>query len=201
MKRGWMRFWVSVSLLPFCAVMASAQAPSTPWKSAAAAHRANELTLARLQPEHDSIAKALRIYWKPLQASAEESTLTWMNGCQKQVMNVDVDRSRKVLSIRVTQVPEYKEYECVNTRGSSKPVWTTGHGLAIGDAPDRVLKLYGAPDSRSPSTKGGQQLELLYYAFDWAGPDVPQVMQVLCTPEKDGKPGQVVEITLAGPSL
>ena len=39
------------------------------------------------------------------------------------------------------------------------------------------------------------------YAFEWAGPDVPQVMEVLCTPEKDGKPGQVVEITLAAPIL
>jgi len=57
------------------------------------------------------------------------------------------------------------------------------------------------PDSRSPSTKDGQPLELMYYPFDWAGPDVPQVMEVLCTKEADGKPGRVVEITLAAPSL
>jgi hypothetical protein len=42
---------------------------------------------------------------------------------------------------------------------------------------------------------------LLYYAFDWAGPDVPQVMEVLCTAQKDGEPGRVVEITLAAASL
>jgi hypothetical protein len=42
---------------------------------------------------------------------------------------------------------------------------------------------------------------LLYYAFDWAEPDVPQVMEAIGTPEKDGKPGHVVEITLAGSSL
>jgi hypothetical protein len=63
------------------------------------------------------------------------------------------------------------------------------------------VDLYGQPDSQSASTNGGQQLELLYYAFDWAGPDVPQVMEVLCTAEKDGKPGRVVEITLAASSL
>jgi hypothetical protein len=34
-----------------------------------------------------------------------------------------------------------------------------------------------------------------------AGPDVPQVTEVLCTPEKDGKAGQVVEITLAAANL
>ena len=47
---------------------------------------------------------------------------------------------------------------------------------------------------------GGQQLELLYYPFSWAGPDVPHVMRGLSTPEKDGKPGRVVEITLAAPN-
>jgi len=64
-----------------------------------------------------------------------------------------------------------------------------------------VPPLYGEPDSRSPSTKDGQRLELLYYAFDWAGPDVPQVMEVLCTVGQGGKPGRVVEITLAASSL
>ena len=63
------------------------------------------------------------------------------------------------------------------------------------------MALYGNPDSRGPSTRAGQPLDLLYYAFDWAGPDVPEVMQVVCTPEKVGQPGQVVEITLAACSL
>jgi hypothetical protein len=34
-----------------------------------------------------------------------------------------------------------------------------------------------------------------------AGADVPQVIELLCTREARGKPGRVVEITLAGPSL
>jgi hypothetical protein len=42
---------------------------------------------------------------------------------------------------------------------------------------------------------------LLYYAFDWAGPDVPQILTVLCTVEKNGKPGRVVEMTLDVESL
>jgi hypothetical protein len=76
-----------------------------------------------------------------------------------------------------------------------------GRGLGVGDIAARVVELYEEPDSRSPSTKDGQPLELMYYAFDWAGPDVPQVREVLCTKEADGKPGRVVEITLAAPSL
>ena len=69
------------------------------------------------------------------------------------------------------------------------------------DPATKVMELYGEPDSRSPSTKDGQPLELWYYAFDWAGPDVPQVMEVLSTKAHDGQPGHVVEITLAAPSL
>jgi hypothetical protein len=37
----------------------------------------------------------------------------------------------------------------------------------------------------------------MFYAFDWAGSDVPQVMEVLC----ERATGRVVEITLAFPSL
>jgi hypothetical protein len=64
-----------------------------------------------------------------------------------------------------------------------------------------AILLYGNADSRSPSTKNGQPLELLYYAFDWAGPDVQQVMEVVSTAPKAGAPGRVVEITLAAGSL
>jgi len=42
---------------------------------------------------------------------------------------------------------------------------------------------------------------LWYYAFGWAGPNVAQVMEVLCTLEKDGEPGRAVEIRLAAASL
>jgi hypothetical protein len=38
-------------------------------------------------------------------------------------------------------------------------------------------------------------------AFDGAGPDVPKVMDALCTPEKDGKPGRVVEIAFKAANL
>ena len=65
----------------------------------------------------------------------------------------------------------------------------------------KPIRFTARPDSVSPSTKNGQPLELLYYAFNWAGPDVPQVMEVVCTAPKDGTPGRVVEITLAANSL
>ena len=72
----------------------------------------------------------------------------------------------------------------------SVSIFYLGHGVgaAPGDEAARVSQIYGKSDSQSPSTKGGQQLELLYYAFDWAGPDVPQVMECYARPKKMAGP-------------
>ena len=75
--------------------------------------------------------------------------------------------------------------------------WLTGLGLRMGDSQDRVVALYGEPNSSGPASKNKQELELMYYQFDWAGSDVPQVMEVLCARDT----GRVVEVTLAFPSL
>ena len=104
--------------------------------------------------------------------------------------------------IRVSHGSEVRLALILASTAPSLPhAWDSGRGLAAERLASRLRELYGEPDSRSPSTKDGQQLELLYYAFDWAGPDVPQVMEVLCTAARNGKPGRVVEITLAAPSL
>ena len=53
-----------------------------------------------------------------------------------------------------------------------------------------TVKRYGNSDSRKPSTKSGQQLELLYYALDWAGPDAVSVthrMGMLETAARQGE--------------
>jgi hypothetical protein len=79
--------------------------------------------------------------------------------------------------------------------------WKTGPGLRMFDTEGRLLQLCGKPDSVSPSTRNGQPLELWYYAFDWVDPDVPQVMEVVCERDAEWKPGRVVKITPAAPSL
>jgi len=109
---------------------------------------------------------------------------------------VDFDTVKKIQVIR--EGPVNLTADCVAVPLSR---WITGRGLRVGDATARVTNLYRKPDSRNPSTKDGQPLELWYDAFDWAGPDAPQVIEVLCTKEKDGQPGRVEEITLAAPSL
>jgi hypothetical protein len=77
----------------------------------------------------------------------------------------------------------------------------TGYGLGLGGLCRKATRHYDEPDAQSPSTKNGQQIELPYYVLGWAGPDVPQVMAVVCTEVKDGQPGRVVGTTLAAGSL
>jgi hypothetical protein len=186
--------------LVLISALATAQTPKTAAPKKVAAKRANELTLAGLRPGRDTMHRAKRIYGGYLDYGPKTSThdvsAFWPDYCRKLTLSVDFDGGRKIQVVRVTDDPW--PGDCTAVPPSP---WKTGHGLRLGDATTKVIQLYGEPDSRSPSTKDGQPLELWYYAFDWAGPDVPQVMKVLCTKEKEGQAGHVVEITLAAPSL
>jgi len=73
----------------------------------------------------------------------------------------------------------------------------SGRYLLLHDRCKRIEEIYGEAESRSPSVKGGDKLELYLYKFDWAGPNVPQVMEVSC----DASSQTVVEITLAASTL
>ena len=196
-----MRSWAkdSAAVLGICvlAIAGGAWAQKAAAKKATA-RRANEMTLAGLRPGRDNAGVAIELYKKPSNRLAEQGSLmVWGATCQKQTLSIDLDAAKKIQVVRTIETA-WPLGDCAKpTLG----LWRTGRGLRVGDSATKVAELYGKPDSRSPSTKGGQPLELWYYAFDWAGADVPQVMEVLCTRETDGKPGRVVEITLAGPSL
>jgi hypothetical protein len=179
-------------------VLASAQTTRKPVAKRTGPHRANEFTLAGLRPGRDRAERALALYKEPSNSKEEqESQLKWVKSCQTQSLALDFDGDRKIQVIRTTEL-SWLAGHCAHL---SPGPWRTGLGLRVGDPVAKVAHLYGEPDSKSPSTRDGQPLELWYYAFDWAGPNVPQVMQVLCTREKEGQPGRVVEITLAAPSL
>jgi hypothetical protein len=217
LKRGWTQFWRvgSALLLAYVPAYAFAQRIEPPHKtetngSAAATQRSDELTLAGLRPGRDDMTKAERLFRKPSATKYDGANKIWQDACRHQLLSIIPDSTGTILEVRVARAnPDAKanspagspSAEGCATPTESPSRWTTGHGLVIGAPCSRVTALYGQPGSRGPSTKDGQQLELLYYAFDWAGPDVPQVMAVLCTPEKNTKPGRVVEITLAAPSL
>lgn len=197
-----MRFWLSVNaiVLPACtSVSVSGQTSALTYRHDLRARRTNEWRLARLVPGQTKFARAEKVLGEPSSSESKHSA-TWTN-CREQLV-VESNDKNVVQTIRVSEVfgSDGPLLDCFRT-ATGVGAWKTGLGLRVKDSADRAIRLYGQPTSHSPSTRGGQQLELLYYAFDWAGPDVPQVMEVLCTAEKDGKPGRVVEIALAAPSL
>ena len=209
MKRGWTQFWRGGSALLLACIPAHALAQqlNSPRKqetnvSTLATQRNDELTLAGLRPGRDDMTKAERLFRKPSATKYDGANKIWQDPCRHQLLSIIPDPSGTIQEVRVAQANlQFGFCGRMRVRPESRSRWITGHGLVIGDVCSRVIALYGQPGSRGPSTKDGQQLELLYYAFDWAGPDVPQVMAVLCTPERNAKPGRVVEITLAAPSL
>ena len=173
----------------------------TPQKAAAkktSARRVNELTLAGLRPGRDSLARVAQLNKQFGDGKGlPGDQLVWFDVCRNLSLTVDGDNQKQIEVIRAAA----SGGSTAGCGGVPPGPWKTGRGLHVADSSAKVIQLYGEPDSRSPSTRDGQPLELMYYAFDWAGPDVPQVMEILCTREKDGQPGRVVEIMLAAPSL
>ena len=205
-----------LSLLP--GIVFGQSLPTKPITKQIAAHRINELTLAGLRPGKDRIEQAKKLYGTAMTSlAADNEGASFRGNCTGQLLRVDADRSGLIQQIIVTADPlpsgktEQSISNCSGTEVSwpykglntarVEFKWRTGRGVPLGANVGELTRNYGPPDSKSPSTRNGQPLELWYYAFDWAGENVPQVMEVLCTRETDGKPGQVVEITLAAPSL
>lgn len=206
MKRGWTRFWrgASVWLLLPATVFTAGSAPALRLATGifqalpGTAKRANELELAGLHPGRDALAAAVKLYGNGvLPALDDDKVVTWQDACRGQSLRVEADAGGVIQFITV-QADDHPG-DCSKRADSRARVnpWRTGHGLAISDSRARVIALYGSPNSGGPSTGDHRQLDMLYYAFDWAGSDVPQVMEVYC----DRVSGKVVEIVLSGPSL
>lgn len=186
--------WRHTSLLfagLLLAVLASPARPSGPV-------RANELTLSGLRPGRDTRATAEERYPGGV-ADGSENSLAWRNNCRRRELRMEFKEKSILDSITVSEMPGSEGVlNCEEAPWMIRAeTWRTGRGLALGEAHERVLAIYGAPESHGPSTREGQELEFMFYSFDWAGPEVPQVMEV----SYDRKTGRVVQITLAFPSL
>jgi len=204
LKPGSMRFWLCLSLLPLALApqtSTSARGAQINSQSAAkaGAHPANETLLAGLRPGRDTFAMAeKRFKAKNLTDDKDSGIKEWRDDCSGRAIRLELDSKSVIQSVTITTLSPQegkcgdKKVEFLDPRN-----WVTGLGLRIGDSQDQIIGLYGEPNSSGPATKNGQELALMYYQFDWAGSDVPQVMEVLCARDT----GRVVEITLAFPSL
>ena len=191
MKAGWMKSWLCVSAI---VAIVAATASALPQGKKAVPKR-NELTLHGIRPGKDTISEVRkRTFGKKLwQMSARE----WLGGdpCGVLELRIETDEGGLIESVDIGGPSTAIISEC--RLKIDYGAWVSGRGLHLHDEIARVIEIYGEPGSRGPSVKNGQELELLYYAFDWAGSDVPQVMEVSC----DKESGRVVEIMLAFPSL
>lgn len=159
-------------------------------------HVMNELTLAGLRPGKDKLDDADARY-KKKHRKTEEGRHVWTDPCRKRALEIEVDEKGVIQSITVSSVGPFADCNGKLDDVMHTAQWVAGRGLKLGEPRERVFDIFGEPDSDGPSTKGNRELELMFYAFDWAGSNVPQVMEVLC----ERSSGRVVEITLAFPSL
>jgi len=205
LKRVSMKFWLCASLaIAASGAAAASGARFSPQGGAdqapgGATHQPNETLLAGLRPGRDTFAMAeKRFKAKNLSEEPNSGTKEWRDDCSGRSIRLKVDAKSVIQSITLTTI-DAQEGKCSDRRPDflDPRFWLTGLGLRMGDSQDRVVGLYGEPNSSVPASKNGQELELLYYQFDWAGSDVPQVMEILCARDS----GRVVEITLAFPSL
>ncbi len=194
MKPAWMKYWLCVSALTLA--VASGATTQKPKRG----RGANELTLSSIQPGHDKlegVEKKLGEYLRILPADSS-SARSWEEACSGRRLNLEVDKDGLIQTVDVSLPAKLQPENCKEVRDSQRAqLWITGQGLRLDDKVERVIDIYGPPNSSGPSVKQGRELELLFYMFDWAGSDVPQVLEVSC--EKSS--GRVVEIMLAFPSL
>jgi hypothetical protein len=199
-----MKFWICASLAlaaAACSAAATVQQaePVAGQVKSAAIRHMNETLLAGLRPGRDTFAVAeKRLKPKEISDGSTSSSKEWRDACSGRSIRLDIDAKTVIQSVTITTVSK-QEGKCSDRRPDflDPKFWLTGLGLRMGDSQDRVVALYGEPNSGGPATKNGLDLDLMYYQFDWAGSDVPQVMEILCARDT----GRVVEITLAFPSL
>jgi hypothetical protein len=196
-----MKFWLcaSLALAAASAAVSAGARISPPGAGQVAIRHTNETLLAGLRPGRDTFAVAeKRFKGKSLSEEPNAGSREWRDDCSGRSIRLEVDAKSVIQSVTITTLGT-QEGKCSDRRPDflDPRNWLTGLGLRMGDSQDRVVALYGEPNSSGPASKNKQELELMYYQFDWAGSDVPQVMEVLCARDT----GRVVEVTLAFPSL
>jgi hypothetical protein len=188
------KFWQLASLASL--LMLGVQAAP----SVKASKRTNELSLAGLHPGHDRLASPQKTFRELDRDESVTDALLWGDVCTHRELRVEVDENKIVQTITVDT--DYKpeimaKCQAIVMAPSRLKLLASGQGLQLGDPCSRMAEIYGKPESESPSARGSEQLELWLYSFDWAGSNVPQVMEVSCGVSSK----QVVSITLAASSL
>jgi hypothetical protein len=196
LRRASKRFWLLVSVV--AVVVLAMQVGSHAERKG----RVNELKLAGLRPGYDKISASAKEFRDLTLDAAVTDAYVWGDICTHRGLRVEADASRdgvvKTLTVGSNYKPEIMAKCAASVMDTERlKLMASGHGLQLGDACGRIEEIYGKTASRSPSVKGNYKLELYLYKFDWAGTDVPQVMEVSC----DASSQTVAAITLAAATL
>jgi hypothetical protein len=196
LRRGWTKSWRCASLLlaiAFTAPVFPAQR-NTAGPREDAPKRANEITLAGLRPGRDALAGAFKRYKeKYVVSKTSTNSKEWRDTCTGHSLALAIDPRSVIQQVTVSLLVPH-DGNCDNRRFEFLNLddWITGKGLRLGDSRNRVVELYGEPNSSEPVVRGDADFELLEFDFGWAGGDVPQIMRIFC----DRDSGRVVEIAL-----
>ena len=197
MRRASKRFWLLVS----AAVATLAMQVGS---GAGGQKRAIELMLEGLRPGEDSLEKASKRFGKESKIGAPDdpNAHSWPINCLVDDLEVEADPNGIIRNVTVSFSSNLTGRIVVDRddRVASRKFRSqigAGRNLLLHDRCGRIEEIYGRAESRSPSVKGNDKLELYLYKFDWAGTDVPQVMEVSC----DASSQTVAQITLAAATL
>jgi hypothetical protein len=191
LRRASKRFWLLVSVTAAVAALAVQVGSHAERKG-----RVNELTLAGLRSGHDKVAAPATDFRDLQRDAALTDAYVWGDICTHRELRVEADGGGvvKIVTVGSRYKPEIMAKCAASVMDPKRlKLIASGHGLQLGDACGRIQEIYGQAESRSPSVAGSDKLELYLYKFDWAGTDVPQVMEVSC----DASSQTVAEITLA----
>ena len=200
MKRAWMKFWLCVG----AAAMLLWIAPAGHAGGTGGGKRQNELTLAGLRPGRDTLRTTTNVFgpnYRKLVQGADD-VVAWVDTVKHRIVRVELDKDGVIQSVTVSSIDPLIDEPSDPKKRPDTPLpsikLATGRGMRVAHSLcSEVQDTYGPPNSSGPSTQHGNDLLLLYYSFDWAGPKVPQVMEVSC----ERTTGRVMQITLAYPSL
>lgn len=166
--------------------------------------RQNETSLAGLRPGRDKLRTAVNVHgphYRQVVPGADD-VVAWVDQRKQRLVRVELDKAGVIQSVTVSSIDPLIDQPSDPKKEPETPLpsvkLATGRGIRVAHhVCSKAENIYGQPNSSGPSTQRGNDLNLLYYSFDWAGPKVPQVMEVSC----ERTTGMVVQITLAYPSL
>src|SRR4030095_13892667 len=163
LKRPWTRFLASVSLAILALLMPpryGGQVRSSrnqPTAVTANSERVNETRMAGLLPGKSKLRRGEVLFGKSsIIRDANGHTATWA-GCDGYQLVVESDTDGTVTSVKAERLLGFKPPAGCGYPMPDVGAWKTSRGLRLWSSHEDVLKLYGKPDSVSPSTKRSEE--------------------------------------------